>query len=176
MRTPLLIGLVLTLSATAAPAQPLDQPAEPRPALTALRLGEADLLARFTPEVRDSRKLRERALALWQAHFSTSAAELKRRFVNDDDWRPVLAAAAALIDDYLETSLLPRAGAVPAREGQQGNQGSNVWIETIDPKTEQRIRVLRPAPARPVLIAPERPDDKKTPALDQATKVPLELD
>jgi hypothetical protein len=168
------VGTVLLAQATAAPvasrpARP-EAPAPPglmvdgqRPAPAALRLGQDDLLARFTPEVRANRKLRERALALWQAHFAANAAEIIRRFSVDEDWRPALAEAATLIDEFLEASLLPRGGAVPAA-GSAGNQDDGrVWIETLDPRTEQRTRQLRPAPARPVLFAPEHPEPRVDP-------------
>lgn len=132
------------------PGQPDDTPGggEIRPAPSVLHLSEPDVLAGFTPEVRSTRALRDRALALWRTHFEAQAAAVRQRFAQDADWRPALADAAALVDDFLEASLLPRAGAWSAGAGQ-------VWVEKLDPATGQRTRSLQPAPARPLLLAPQ---------------------
>jgi hypothetical protein len=135
----------------------LAEAAETRPQRSALRLGEADVLARFTPEVRGSRPLRDRALALWRTHFAAQAAELERRFEAEEDWRPALADAAALVDDFLEASLLPRQGEFRA-DGPQGQAGK-VWVEGLDPRTGQRVRTLRDAARRPPILAPAADKD-----------------
>jgi hypothetical protein len=152
--------------------------AEPRPQAGALRLSEPDVLARFTPEVRSSRTLRDRALALWRTHFAAQAGELEGRFTTEEDWRPVLADAAALIDEFLEDSLLPRQGEWRA-EGQAGEAGK-VWVETLDPRTGQRVRQLRDPSPRRRLLAPvgvgddAKPDQKdaRSPTDQQGLKRP----
>jgi hypothetical protein len=156
-RTLLLVGAgVLAAQAMG----PVPARAEPRPQVGALRLAESDVLARFTPEVRSSRTLRDRALALWRTHFAAQAGELEGRFTTEEDWRPVLADAAALIDEFLEDSLLPRQGEWRA-EGQAGEAGK-VWIETLDPRTGQRVRQLRdPSPRRRLLAPVGVGDDAK---------------
>jgi hypothetical protein len=118
-----------------------------RPRASALRLSDEAVLARFTPEVRKDARLTGRALALWRTHFEAQAAELERQFARSEDWRPVLARAAVLIEEFLEASELPRAGHEPAGNGE-------VWVERLDPSTGRRVRELRPAPARPVIFAP----------------------
>jgi hypothetical protein len=125
--------------------------AEARPSAAVLHLSEADVLAGFTPEVRTKVQLRDRALALWRSHFAAQADEVRQRFARDPDWRPALADAAALVDDFLETSLLPRARLWQADAG-------HVWVEKLDPATGQRTQVLEAAPARPVLFAPHEPE------------------
>jgi hypothetical protein len=121
---------------------------EARPRVAVLHLAESDVLAGFTPEVRTQANLRDRALALWRTHFAAQAATIRQRFAHEDDWRPALADAAALVDDFLEASLLPRA--------QQWDAGAGkVWVEKLDPATGQRTRQLQAAPARRVFIAPE---------------------
>jgi hypothetical protein len=119
---------------------------EARPAVSALRMSETDLLKGFTQEVRGSRDLRARAIALWRHHFAAQAATLQDRFVREADWRPALADAAALVDEFYEASLLPRAREWPAGEGE-------VWVEKLDPATGQRTRVLMKRDRR-VLLAP----------------------
>lgn len=165
-------ALVAAISPPAGAAEP-----GPRPAVSALRLSEADLLARFTQEVRSQRQLRDRALAFWRTHFAAQAGELSARFTREEDWRPILAEAAALIDDFLDASLLPRAGAWPVTDASVDDDGPRqIFIETLDAKTGQRIRVLRPAPLRPVLFAPEPAEEKKRadePAVDGAVKKPV---
>ena len=156
-RTLLLVGAGV-LAAQAMGAVPAH--AEPRPQVGALRLSESDVLARFTPEVRSTRTLRDRALALWRTHFAAQAGELEGRFTTEEDWRPVLADAAALIDEFLEDSLLPRQGEWRA-EGQAGEAGK-VWVETLDPRTGQRVRQLRdPSPRRRLLAPVGVGDDAK---------------
>lgn len=145
--------LVVALGSTLARAAAADDEGggaggEPRPQVSALRLSEADVLARFTPEVQGRRELRDRALALWRAHFAGDADAVRRRFLVEADWRPALADAGALIEEFLETSLLPRAGAWPADEA------GAVWIEILDSATGQRTRRLAPAPQRPHVFAP----------------------
>jgi hypothetical protein len=148
-RTLLLAGFGM-MAAQGMAASPVS--AEPRPQASALRLSETDVLARFTPEVRTTRPLRERALALWRTHFAHQVFELEGRFTTEEDWRPVLADAAALIDEFLEASLLPRQGEWRA-EGQEGQAGK-VWVETLDPRTGQRVRTLRDPAPRVRLLAP----------------------
>jgi hypothetical protein len=166
MRTPatsVLLGLVLSAPAAVLaqepqPSQLADLAAalgpEPRPAVDCLRFDKPALLARFTPEVRHNAKLRARALALWQARFAPRATQLSQRFVSEQDWRPVLAEASALVDEFLEDSMLPRANVTEVDPADKGGEAKTIWIETIDPTTEQRRRVRRPAFRRPVLFAP----------------------
>lgn len=142
--------------------------AEPRPQVSALRLGEPAVLARFTAEVRTNRTLQERALALWRTHFSAQAAELERRFVSEDDWRPVLADAAELVDEFLEASLLPRHGEWRA-DGPEGAAGK-VWVEELDRRTGQRVRTLRDARPRARLFAPGRDSKPEGDATDRQQK------
>jgi hypothetical protein len=118
-----------------------------RPPVYTLRLAERQVLARFIPEVRARRDLRERAVALWRAHFVAEANAIRARFLQEEDWRPAFADAAALIDDFLEASLLPRAGEFPAGEGR-------VWIESID-SSGQRVRARHRARPRAPILAPE---------------------
>jgi hypothetical protein len=120
---------------------------DPRPHPRVLRLDEAGLLARFTDEVERDTTLRTRALVLWRAHFAAQAAAIERRFERDDDWRPALADAAALVDDFLEASLLPR-------RGEWSAGGGKVWVETLDPATGQRARTLRAARPSRAIFAP----------------------
>ena len=140
-----------------------------RPAATALRLSERAVLGRFTAEVRKNPRLRDRALALWRTHFEAEAAELERRFSTVSDWRPVLAQAAALIDEFLEASLLPREGILKEEDGQG-------WVEFLDPATGQRARKKVPLRPRPRILAPandqnerktERQADESAPATDR---------
>ena len=58
-----------------------------RPALHTLRLAEPQVMARFIPEVRTRRDLRERALMLWRTRFAPQAEVIRQRFVQEDDWR-----------------------------------------------------------------------------------------
>jgi hypothetical protein len=153
-RTLLMVGVLAAQAVVAMPAR-----AEPRPQVSSLRLSERDVLLRFTREVQADPTLRQRAMALWNSHFAAQADELVGRFKTDEDWRPVLADAAALIDEFLEASLLPRAGETRA-EGPDG-QGGKVWVETLDPRTGQRVRQLRDAARRPRLLAPTGGDDAK---------------
>ena len=149
-----MVGVLAAQAVVAIPAL-----AEPRPQVSALRLSERDILLRFTREVQSDPTLRQRAMALWQTHFAAQADELVGRFKTDEDWRPVLADSAALVDEFLEASLLPRAGEMRA-EGADG-QGGKVWVETLDPRTGQRVRQLRDAARRPRLLAPTGGDDAK---------------
>jgi hypothetical protein len=153
-RTALMVGVLAAQAVVALPAL-----AEPRPQVSSLRLSERDILSRFTREVQASPTLRQRAMSLWETHFAAQADELVRRLETDDDWRPVLADAAALVDEFLEASLLPRAGETRA-EGTDG-QGGKVRVETLDPRTGQRVRQLRDAARRPRLLAPTGGDDAK---------------
>jgi hypothetical protein len=148
-------GMFWVATVAGAPARADGPPADDRPPASALRLGESDVLAGFTSEVRTQPKLRERALTLWRTHFAAPAAVLQQRFTHEDDWRPALADAAALIDDFLEASLLPRAQQWRAGHGQ-------IWVEKLDPTTGQRTRTLQQAPARPLLLAPEHPKSKSS--------------
>ena len=125
---------------------------EPRPAPSALRLGDQELLARFTPEVRRTPVLRERALALWRLHFQSSADELLARLEREDDWRPVLADAATLVEEFLEASLLPRMGQWPV----EGAEEDKVWVEKLDRRTGLRVRVQKAAPRSADLFAPKK--------------------
>jgi hypothetical protein len=150
-RTFAMVGVLAAQSVVALPAW-----AEPRPQVSALRLSERDVLLRFTRQVQADPELRRRAMALWDTHFAAQADELKRRFTTQEDWRPVLADAAALIDEFLEASLLPREGETRA-DGQAGK----VWVETLDPRTGQRVRQLRDAAKRPRLLAPTGGDEAK---------------
>jgi hypothetical protein len=134
--------------------------ASDRPPVHTLRLSERQVLARFIPAVRARPDLRERAVALWRTHFSAEADAIRLRFVQEEDWRPAFADAAALVDDYLEASLLPRAGEFPAGEG-------GVWVESIDPRNGQRVRAKQPPRRRPTILAPADrdeagPADKRT--------------
>jgi hypothetical protein len=106
------------------------------------------VLARFIPEVRSRPDLRDRAVVLWRTHFQSEADAIRLRFVQEEDWRPAFADAAALIDDYLEASLLPRSGEFPAGAGE-------VWVESIDPRSGQRVRAKQPQRRRPTVIAPK---------------------
>jgi hypothetical protein len=126
---------------------------EPRPGVSALRMSETDLLKGFTQEVRGSRDLRTRAIALWRHHFAAQAAALQDRFLREADWRPALADAAALVDEFYEASLLPRAREWAAGEGE-------VWVEKLDPTTGQRTRVLLKRERR-VFIAPGDAKEQK---------------
>jgi hypothetical protein len=153
-RTFAMVGVLAVQAVVALPAQ-----AEPRPQVSALRLSERDVLLRFTREVQADPALRQRAMALWDTHFAAQADDLVRRFKVDEDWRPVLADAAALIDEFLEASLLPREGETRA-EGQDGQAGK-VWVETFDPRTGQRVRQLRDAARRPRILAPTGGDEAK---------------
>ena len=146
----MLAGLATFAGGTAASAQER----ESRPGVAVLHLGEADVLAGFTPEVRTQPALRDRALALWRSHFAAQADEISRHFAADEDWRPALADAAALLEDFLEASLLPRARAFAADPG-------HVWVEKLDPATGQRIRTLQPVAPRPLLLAPQDRDKPK---------------
>jgi hypothetical protein len=142
---------------------------EPRPALSALRFDQAELLRRFTPEVRSNAKLRARALDLWRDQFAARAATLGARFTSEPDWRPVLAEAAALVDDYLEASQLPRESVAEPAPSDPGTQ----VIETLDPKTERMTRIRRPVGRRPVLFAPEKDEKKeKAPERGLTPRVP----
>ena len=107
--------------------------ASDRPPAHTLRLSERQVLARFIPEVRTRPDLRDRAVTLWRTHFAAEADAIRLRFVQEADWRPAFADAAALVDDFLEASLLPRAGEFPAGEG-------GVWVESINPRSGQRVR------------------------------------
>jgi hypothetical protein len=136
---------------------------EPRPHPRVLRLDEADVLARFTDEVERDANLRTRALVLWRAHFATKVAAIERRFERDDDWRPALADAAVLVDDFLEASLLPR-------RGEWSAGGGKVWVETLDPATGQRARTLRPArPDRAIFAPGGEEKDKAADGLKQGS-------
>ena len=139
----------LVLATTAGPARAQER--EPRPAPAALRLAENELLARFTPEVRRTPVLRERALSLWRLHFQPSADELLSRLEHDEDWRPVLADAAALIDEFLEASLLPRMGEWPV----EGAEEDKVWVEKVDRRTGLRVRVQKTVVRPADLFAPQ---------------------
>jgi hypothetical protein len=139
--------------AAAAAAAPGD-----RPAVWTLRLSEAQVMARFVPEVRARRDLRGRAVALWRTHFAREADAIRQRFVEEEDWRPAFADAANLIDDFLEASLLPRAGEFPAGDG-------DVWVESVDPASGHRVRARKHARRRPTIIAPaDGAADKRRPA------------
>lgn len=153
---------------------PAASPAEDRPEAAALRLSEDAVLARFTTAVQVQPALRDRALALWRTHFAAQAATLTGRFATEEDWRPVLAAAAALVEEFLEESLLPRAGEWRA------NETGKVWVETLDPATGLRTRKLTNAAQRPTVIAPhdresarpgqgdgEKPALRRLPLLDK---------
>jgi hypothetical protein len=153
-RTSLMVGVLAAQAVVAMPAL-----AEPRPQVSSLRLSERDILLRFTREVQADPILRQRAMVLWETHFAAQADELRGRFKTDEDWRPVLADAAELVDEFLEASLLPRAGEMRA-EGMDGQAGK-VWVETLDPRTGQRVRQLRDAARRPRLLAPTGGDDAK---------------
>jgi hypothetical protein len=149
-----LLALLVGSSAAAQPQEPGNSPAaEARPPVRALRLSEADVLAGFTPEVRRQPKVRDRALALWRMHFAAQAEAVRARFTSEADWRPALADAAALLDEFLEASLLPRARQWHAGPGQ-------VWVEKLDPTTGQRTRILQVSPERPLLLAPQDPELK----------------
>ena len=119
-----------------------------RPPAYTLRLSERQVLARFIPEVRGRADLRDRAVALWRMHFAAEADAIRLRFAQEEDWRPAFADAAALIDDFLEASLLPRTGEFPAGEGE-------VWVESIDPASGHRVRARRPPRRRPSILAPK---------------------
>ena len=149
-----MVGVLAAQAVVALPAL-----AEPRPQVSSLRLSEKDILLRFTREVQADPALRQRAMVLWDTHFAAQADELVGRFKTDEDWRPVLADAAQLVDEFLEASLLPRAGEMRA-EGMDGQSGK-VWVETLDPRTGQRVRQLRDAARRPRLLAPTGGDDAK---------------
>ncbi len=129
--------------AAASSAAPSD-----RPALRTLRLSEPQVMARFVPAVRTRRELRDRALTLWRTRFAAQADVIRLRFVQEEDWRPAFADAALLIDDFLEASLLPRAGEFPAGDG-------GVWVESVDPANGHRLRARKAARRRPTLIAPD---------------------
>ena len=111
------------------------------------------MLARFIPEVRVRADLRDRAVTLWRTHFQAEADAIRQRFLQEEDWRPAFADAAALVDDYLEASLLPRAGEFPAGEG-------GVWVESIDPSSGHRVRAQQPPRRRPTILAPQDSDAK----------------
>lgn len=152
------IVAMLTLGSSSPVVADNDEAAgEPRPQPSVLRLAEADVLAGFTVEVRTRPDLRERALLLWRSHFAAQADTLSQRFVHEPDWRPVLADAAKLVDDYLETSLLPR-----ARQWAAGPD--HVWVEKLDPATGQRTRALKPVPHKRVILAPQERLKKTDPA------------
>ena len=119
-----------------------------RPPVYTLRLTERQVMARFIPEVRARRDLLDRARTLWRTHFVAEADAIRLRFLQEDDWRPAFADAAALIDDFLEASLLPRTGEFPAGEGK-------VWVESIDPRSGQRVRARQKARVRPPHLAPK---------------------
>ncbi len=119
-----------------------------RPPAYTLRLTERQVLARFIPEVRTRADLRDRAVVLWRSHFAAEADAIRLRFTQEDDWRPAFADAAALVDDFLEASMLPRAGEFPAGEG-------GVWVESIDPRSGHRVRARQQPRRRPVLLAPK---------------------
>jgi hypothetical protein len=122
--------------------------ASDRPPAHTLRLSEQQVMARFIPQVRARPDLRDRALNLWRVRFAPQANQIRQRFQRDVDWRPAFADAAALVDDFLEASLLPRAGEFPAGEGE-------VWVESIDPSSGQRLRAKQPQRRRPTIIAPK---------------------
>jgi hypothetical protein len=146
-------------SVAAAPAAAITD----RPALATLRLSEPQVIARFIPEVRTRRDLRDRAIALWRTRFASQAEIIRQRFVQEEDWRPAFADAANLIDDFLEASLLPRAGEFPAGDG-------GVWVESVDPASGHRLRARRPARRRPTVIAPaEDVSESKGRAVKPAT-------
>jgi hypothetical protein len=173
MRHPcLLLGGLVGVAAVVGPLHPARVQARPavpaslsaasdRPAAYTLRLSEKQVMARFIPEVRARPDLRDRALNLWRERFAAQASQIRQRFLREPDWRPAFADAAALVDDFLEASLLPRAGEFPAGEGE-------VWVESIDPSSGQRIRARQPQRRRPTIIAPKdgvdgndkRPTDK----------------
>jgi hypothetical protein len=155
------LGPLQTTSVEARPGAPsAAAAASDRPPAYTLRLSEKQVMARFIPEVRARPDLRDRALNLWRARFAVQASAIRQRFQQEQDWRPAFADAAALVDDFLEASLLPRAGEFPAGEGE-------VWVESIDPASGQRVRARQPQRRRPTLIAPQeggdgdkRPGDK----------------
>lgn len=147
---PVGVCLALALSGMIGAATPAFAE-EPRPQAAALRLGENDVLARFTSEVRRTPLLRERALALWRTHFQSLARQLIDRLYKEEDWRPVLADAGELVDEYLEASLLPRAGRWPVA----GEENEKVWVEKLDPQTGQRMRVMKRLRRSDTLFAPK---------------------
>jgi hypothetical protein len=151
-----------TASATSATSATSD-----RPAVSTLRLSESQVMARFIPEVRNRRDLRDRALGLWRIHFAREADAIRQRFAEEEDWRPAFADAANLVDDFLEASLLPRAGEFPAGDG-------DVWVESVDPSSGHRVRARKPPRRRPTLIAPadrkEGAVEKRRPAKPDAVK------
>jgi hypothetical protein len=136
-------------------------PSTDRPPAYTLRLSERQVLARFIPEVRRRPDLRERAVTLWRTHFAGEADAIRLRFVEEEDWRPAFADAAALVDDYLEASMLPRTGEFPAGVGE-------VWIESIDPRSGHRVRAKQPPRRRPTFLAPK--DVKDGGAVKRAIK------
>jgi hypothetical protein len=150
MMAPLSVARAQGPAAAANAAAPSDRP----PAHT-LRLSERQVLARFIPEVRSRPDLRERAVVLWRTHFQSEADAIRLRFVQEEDWRPAFADAAALIDDYLEASLLPRSGEFPAGAGE-------VWVESIDPRSGHRVRAKQPQRRRPTVIAPKDHEEAGT--------------
>ena len=149
-------GQAAAVSANA--AAPSDRP----PAHT-LRLSERQVLARFIPEVRTRSDLRDRAVTLWRTHFAAEADAIRLRFVQEEDWRPAFADAAALVDDYLEASLLPRTGEFPAGAGE-------VWIESMDPRSGHRVRAKQTPRRRPTLLAPKDGKDSKDAKVGDAVK------
>jgi hypothetical protein len=168
MRAALVVTLGSMMVGSASPGGAEEAPETiDRPDVRVLRLSDADLLGRFTPEVRSSARLGEQALALWRAHFEAQAREIEQRFLSEPDWRPALADAAALIDEFLEASELPREGFERASPGQ-------VWVERLDPKTGRRIRELRPAPPVKTIFAPQNRGKEKpeTPAVPAPLRAP----
>jgi hypothetical protein len=151
----LMIAVLTGAGAGAAQAQ------EIRPPSRVLRLSERDVLLRFTPEVQKDANLRLRAVSLWRMHFATQARAIERRFAVADDWRPALADAAELVDEFLEASLLPRQGEWQAGEDQ-------VWVESLDPRTGQRVRTRRAAKPTRAIFAPT--DEKPSNPADQGLK------
>jgi hypothetical protein len=159
-----LAGLVgVTAAAGSLQSARAEAPASDRPPVHTLRLSEKQVLARFIPVVRARTDLRERAVALWRAHFEAEADAIRLRFLQEPDWRPAFADAAALVDDYLEASLLPRTGEFPAGE-------EEVWVESIDPRSGQRVRARQPKPRRPLLLAPAKSAERKQAEADADDK------